>query len=120
MDANETLASLKEVRAQCRTTLDRCEGAEDTAQQTLNEIRYVLDRWDNAKAKFGRALDNAARRIAESMQDYGTPEPTGPPSGPTAHGFDAPDGLSDPHRIVECDVEARPKMMSGILVRDGV
>ena len=118
MSAEQTRRQLAETRKACQETISRCENAEDTTKQTLAEIRSVLNRWDAAKAKFGRALDNAARRIASAMQEQAIAEPTGPPCGPTAHGFDAPQGLADPKKVVDCELVARPKMQTGIAAHE--
>merc|ERR550514_1238547 len=115
--ARATLAQLAETRASLNETIDRCGNAEDTAAQTLSEIRAVLNRWDVAKKRFGDALDNAARRICDQMQDNAAKPDMGPPTGATAHGFDADAklvGLADPKKIVDCALEARPKMSAGI------
>jgi len=69
-----------------------------------------MQRWDDMKARWGEVLDGFARRIAGEMQDKRADEPQGPPTTAFAHGFDAPAGLTDPTRVVECDAIARPNM----------
>ena len=116
-DARATLATLVETRRSCTATIERVDAKCESAQQALSDIRDTLKKIDDMKARWGEVLDKFARRVAESMQEEESAAVLdgSPPTGKLAHGFDAPDGLEDPKRVVECAEIARPNMSSGIL-----
>ena len=98
----------------CSDTVSRLEARQNSAEDTLADIRSTLAKWDKMKADFGNALDGAIRRIAEGMVVYEDHRPVGSPTGRTAHGYLSPVGLDDPLKTLDCEEEARPKMQNGI------
>jgi len=113
--AAETLSKLETTRANLSSTSERLQERQQSAEEVLRDMRAVLKRWDDAKARFGEALDGAARRIAEGMQAEGVTAPEGPPSKETAHGVKHADcGWANPRRVVCCDEVARPTMSAQV------
>eukprot|EP00322_Chrysochromulina_rotalis_P005460 CAMPEP_0115852224 /NCGR_PEP_ID=MMETSP0287-20121206/12886_1 /TAXON_ID=412157 /ORGANISM="Chrysochromulina rotalis, Strain UIO044" /LENGTH=489 /DNA_ID=CAMNT_0003306279 /DNA_START=56 /DNA_END=1525 /DNA_ORIENTATION=+ len=105
--------ALDATRTSLQATMESMDAKQKTAEETLEGIRALLKRWDDAKARFGDALKAAAHRIADSLSEESIAPPDGPPQGITAHGILAPaDGWADPLRVTCCDAIARPTMGS--------
>lgn len=119
--AEQTLANLKSTREACESTVSRIDKQQANANQTLNEIRGTLDRWDKMKQNFDKAFKSAVANLADAMRDEMLCEsmPDGPPRGATAHGANLADsGLENPRCVVECPEEARPAMGAGIAAHE--
>lgn len=108
-------ASLEKTQSSIGDTLKRMDNQHNSAEVLLAEMRDTLKRWDDAKENFGKALNAAARRIAEGMMQETNPGPSGPPAGATAHGLHSPwesERWADPKCVLRTDEIARSDMQS--------
>ena len=117
---DSTLASLEAHRTSLREQNDRIDATVSNAEQTLADIQALLNRWDDAKARFGDALDSFVHRMADSLKDEMQPAPAvvGPPEGAFAHGTDGNPAWAPPKMVVKCDQVARPNMAARIMAHE--
>ena len=110
-----TLAHIETARATCDRTIDSLQKRQDTAEETLADIRKTLKKWDDMKDRFGQVLDATLRRaITAIKEEEHDGKDRGPPRDSTAHGFDCKQPLPNPKCLVECASVARPNMVAQI------